>query len=147
MHDGRHGSLRRGAEHFKPDEFLATSSLVPLEVFHRGQPATIRSRGELEASGFILAISNLSWSDLPGQVDEVMTFLKRNRAELLRLAEDETAEDIRLRFPTNLRLEPDEVFAQFDYLPAKLIAEAGGLRMGIELALYPPTWDGGGDAG
>jgi hypothetical protein len=138
--------LRVTGERFKPDDFLARSSLVPMEVFHAGQQAIPRSRGDLRTSGFIVAISDLSWSDLAGQVDEVVTFLKRNRAELLRLAGDETAEDIRLRFPTKLRLEPDNVIAQLDYLPSELIAEAGGLRMGIELALYPPTWDGGGQA-
>jgi hypothetical protein len=37
--------------------------------------------------------------------------------------------------------------AQFDYLPPELIAEAGSVRIGIELSLDPPTWDGGVDAG
>jgi hypothetical protein len=39
------------------------------------------------------------------------------------------------------------VMAQFDYLPPSLIAEAGPLKIGIELSLYPPTWDVPADAG
>jgi hypothetical protein len=140
--------LRASGENFNPDEFLRTSGFVPLEVFHRGEPSRPRSKGEaLRTSGFIISISDVSWSDLPGQVDEVLGFLRHHKPELARLATDATADDIRLRFPTSLRLKPGEIYAQFDYLPALLIAEAGALRMGIELALYPPTWDGGGDAG
>ena len=140
--------LRASGERFDPDRFLRGSSLVPMEIFRRGEPSRPRSKGEaLTTSGFIVSVSDLSWCDLPGQVDEVVAFLTRNRDELVRLAADATADDIRLRFPTNLRLKPNEIFAQFDYLPATLIAEAGALRMGIELALYPPTWDGGEDAG
>jgi hypothetical protein len=39
------------------------------------------------------------------------------------------------------------VMAQFDYLPPSLIADAGPLKIGIELSLYPPTWDVPADAG
>jgi hypothetical protein len=72
---------------------------------------------------------------------------RRNKAELLRLAGDGTVDDVRLDFPTSLRLDGEKIMAQFDYLPPALIAEAGPLKVGIELSLYPPTWDGGADAG
>jgi hypothetical protein len=140
--------LRASGERFNPDEFLRSSSLVALEVFHRGEPSLPRSKGELlRTSGFIVSITDVSWSDLPGQVAEVVAFLRGHKTEFVRLAADVTADDIRLRFPTNLRLKPNRILAQFDYLPPILLQEAGPLRMGIEMALYPPTWDGGRDAG
>jgi hypothetical protein len=40
-------------------------------------------------------------------------------------------------------LDGENVMAQFDYLPPALIVAAGALGIGIELSLYPPTWDGG----
>jgi hypothetical protein len=55
--------------------------------------------------------------DLKGQIDDGVAFLRTNRAELLRLAGDTTVDDVRLDFPTSLRLDGEKVMAQFDYLP------------------------------
>jgi hypothetical protein len=139
--------LRVSGERFDPDAFLASSTFVPTKVFHRGDSSALRSRGPSKASGFVVPVSDRSWADLQGQIDDGVAFLRTNKAELLRLASDTTVEDVRLDFPMSLRLDGENVMAQFDYLPPALIAEAGPLKIGIELSLYPPTWDGGGDAG
>src|ERR1022692_4130921 len=139
--------LRVSGERFDPDAFLASSAFVPTKVFHRGEPSVLRSRGPSKSSGFLVPVSDGSWADLQGQVDDGVAFLRKNKAELLRLAGDTTVDDVRLDFPTKLRLDGENVMAQFDYLPPALIAEAGPLKIGIELSLYPPTWDGGADAG
>jgi len=139
--------LRVSGERFDPETFLSSSALVPTKVFHRGEPSVLRSRGPSKSSGFVVAVSDRPWSDLPGQIDDGVAFLRRNRAELLRLTIDLTVDDVRLDFPTSLRLDGDKVMAQFDFLPPALITEAGSLKIGIELSLYPPTWDGGADAG
>jgi hypothetical protein len=139
--------LRVSGERFDPDAFLALSTFVPTKVFHRGDSSALRSRGPSKASGFVVPVSDRSWADLQGQIDDGVAFLRTNKAELLRLASDTTVEDVRLDFPMSLRLDGENVMAQFDYLPPALIAEAGPLKIGIELSLYPPTWDGGGDAG
>ena len=139
--------LRVSGERFDPETFLASSALVPTKVFHRGEPSVLRSRGPSRSSGFVVPVSDRSWSDLQGQIDDGVAFLRRNRVDLLRLTGDPTVDDVRLDFPTRLRLDGETVMAQFDYLPPVLIAEAGSLKIGIELSLYPPTWDGGADAG
>ena|SRR5947207_2513255 len=139
--------LRVSGERFDPETFLASSAFAATKVFHRGEPSVLRSRGPSKSSGFVVPVSDRSWLDLQGQIDDGVVFLRKYRAELLRLAGDTTVDDVRLDFPTSLRLDGENVMAQFDYLPPVLIAEAGSLKIGIELSLYPPTWGGGTDAG
>jgi len=139
--------LRVSGERFDPETFLASSALVATKVFHRGDRSVLRSRSPSKSSGFVVSVSERSWSGLQGQIADGVAFLRQHKAELLRLAGDTTVDDARLDFPTSLRLDGENVMAQFEYLPPVLITEAGLLKIGIELSLYPPTWDGGTNAG
>lgn len=105
--------LRVSGERFDPEAFLASSAFVPTKVFHRGEPSALRSRGPTKSSGFVVAVSDRSWSDLQGQIVDSVAFLRTNRAELLRLAGDATVDDVRLDFPTSLRLGGENVIAQY----------------------------------
>lgn len=90
--------LRVSGEEFDPEPFLASSSFSPMRVFHRGEPAALRDRAHLKASGFVQAVSDRPWSDLPGQIEDSVAFLRKHRDELLRLAADPTVSDMRLDF-------------------------------------------------
>jgi hypothetical protein len=53
-------------------------------------------------------VSDRSWSDLAGQIEDGVVFLQQNRSELMRLAGDPTVDDVRLDFPQNLRIDGDK---------------------------------------
>jgi hypothetical protein len=49
----------------------------------------------------------------------------------------EAVEDVRLDFPSCLRIGTNDVVAQFDYFPPALLKAAGNLGIGLELSIYP----------
>jgi len=50
-------------------------------------------------------------------------------------------EDIRLDFPSELRIGKKDVVCQFDYFPPALLKAAGSLGIGVELSTYPCSED------
>ncbi len=57
----------------------------------------------------------------------------------MRFAAD--VDDIRLDFAVDLRIDCEEVMAQFDYFPPELVSLAGALGVGLELSIYPMALD------
>ncbi|WP_210420384.1 hypothetical protein [Aquisphaera giovannonii] len=94
-----------------------------------------------------MSVSDRRWDDLPGQIEDAIEFLQRHRNDLERLRAAPGVVDIRLDFPYELRIDEDNVWAQFDYLPPKLLALAGALGIGIEMSLYPRGRDANDAAG
>lgn len=136
--------LRASGSGFTPEDYLRSSGLSPYQVYHRGEPRSPRSRPDgprFEESGFKASVSDRGWSDLPGQIEDAIDFLRRHRDALERLRAAPGIEDVRLDFPYHLRIDGETVWAQFDYLPPTLLALAGALGVGIELSLYPPGRD------
>lgn len=132
--------LRASGAAFQPEAFLRASKLVPCAVFHKGEP---RSRGtrdsdRREKAGFTVDVS-ASWLDLPAQVSDACAFLDEHRDDMARLADG--IEDLRLDFPVTLRIDREEVWAQFHFLPHALVSRAGELGLGLELSVYPAAAD------
>jgi hypothetical protein len=76
--------LRVSGRDFDVDSFLNESALKPLVVSHRGEQLYTGSRVE-EQSGMNLSVSEREFSDLPGQIEDAVRFLKQNAKELGRL--------------------------------------------------------------
>jgi hypothetical protein len=131
--------LRVTGKNFDAEAFLRNSSLKPYKVFRSGDPRTMSSaEGSVHMeSGFNVNVSDAAWTDLSQQISDACTFLGQYTHELQLLTSLGTVEDIRLDFPSYLRIGTNEVVAQFDYFPPELLKSAGNLGIGIELSTYP----------
>jgi hypothetical protein len=131
--------LRVTGKDFDPDGQLASSGLTPCNVFRKGDPrsALRPDGGRHETSGFTVDVSRGSWSNLVGQVNDAIAFLKQHGTAIAGLRSAPGVEDLRLDFPVDLRIDRETVMAQFDYFPPEMVSLAGALGLGIEISIYP----------
>jgi hypothetical protein len=130
--------LRISGEHFDVDGFLKQSCLSPTAVFHKGQRRTGKSNGTTySASGVNISVSVRDFSDLGGQIEDAIQFLKTNQAELSTVREFSGFEGFELDFPVQGR----EVFMQSDRFPSELLLLMGELQMTLTISRYPPLVD------
>lgn len=117
--------------------FLANHPDLPIYRQHeKGEIPKIQSEhGPHEDYGFSCEVSDRSWSDVTGQVVDMISFLEVYTPYLQALKESHPIDNWRFDLPYECRLD-DQTFSQFDYLPPKLIRLAGALDIGIELSLY-----------
>jgi hypothetical protein len=125
--------FRATGDNFDVDAFLASSSLVPDKVFHRGEPCQVNPDRKRPFTGFAVLVAE-NFGRLCSQTTEVTTFLREHEPELSRLSRYPGVSDIRLDFGYD---RDPEAAVQCDYLPPDLLALAGSLGIGIELSLYP----------
>jgi hypothetical protein len=112
--------------------------LAAYRVFRVGEPRR-PSRPEgprWDTSGFSVAVSEASWSDLKSQVRDACAFLDRHADEIRTLRASGVVQDMRLDFPVHLRIG-ERIVAQFEFFPAALVEKAGALGLGLELSIYP----------
>jgi hypothetical protein len=138
--------LRASGRTFRVDRFLAGSRLKPTSVYRRGEPRSrLRPRGpKNRSSGFGVSVSDAAWSKLDCQVADALRFLRKNRAELRRLAKFKGVESLEMDFPLDLRIGP-EIAVQGDLFPAAFVREAGRIGLGLAFTTYPapnPRVDG-----
>jgi hypothetical protein len=134
--------LRVTGVSFDAEQYLRTSVLTPYKVFRAGEPRfSSRPDRVHQTSGFSVDVSRAPWSDLRGQIADACRFLEQHADELRVLTGLSSVEDIRLDFPSELRIGRNNVVAQFDYFPPELLKAAGDLGVGIELSTYPATTD------
>jgi hypothetical protein len=136
-------TLRAAGSAFEVDEFLASSPIEPLVVYHVGD---LRFRTQpdgprLSRSGFNADVSTKEWSDLKGQIEDAKDFLKNHGAELRRLGAFPGCEGVELDFPMNLRIGTNDIVVQSDTFPADLLLLAGTCGVAITFTLYPPSSD------
>ena len=83
--------------------FFASAKLPHYEVHAKGDIQLYgRSKGcPFRSSGFKSAVSEKDWNDLPKQVEDAIRFLRRYRADLLRLRRSYRC-DVVLDFPYEL---------------------------------------------
>src|SRR5689334_11953640 len=79
--------LRIGGERFSADSFVATSSLVPIAVFRKGESKAGTKR-LAKSDGVNIDVSRADGASLPEQIDDAMKFLRSHEAELTRLRDD-----------------------------------------------------------
>ncbi|MGA8440900.1 MAG: hypothetical protein WB762_29885 [Candidatus Sulfotelmatobacter sp.] len=130
--------LRASGANFDVDEFLKVSSLDALTAFHRGavQFLTSSVTRRSDYSGMKISVSAREFSDLNGQVDDAVGFLRENDRELRRLRDFPGLEHMDLEFPVEDR---DLVF-QRDAFPHQLLSLLGDLRIGLIVSRCPAHW-------
>jgi hypothetical protein len=121
--------LRVAGNQFQPERFLSESTLVPCNVFRKGER---KSESRLwDTSGVTVVVSE--WSDdFPQQVSDTIEFLKSNRAELLRLKESHGVENMSLDFGVNRKTG----FLQSHLFPSELVHLSGEFGMALEVSIY-----------
>ncbi len=127
--------LRASGSNFDVDEFLKVSSLDALTAFRRGAVQFLASSvtRKSDYSGMDVSVSTREVSDLSGQVDDAVGFLKENDHELRRLRDFPGLERMDLDFP----VEDRDVVFQRDGFPHQLLSLLGGLHIGLIVSRYP----------
>ena len=117
--------------------FLADHPELPVYQQHeKGETPKIRSeQGAHEDYGFSCEVSDRPWSDVEGQVVDMISFLEVYTPYLRALQESHQIDDWRFDLPYECLLD-EHIHGQFNHLPPKLIRLAGALDIGIELSLY-----------
>lgn len=128
--------LRANGEDFGVDEFLEQTSLSPCHTYRKGQPKSpSQKRGKVwSSSGLNINVSDAEFSDLQGQIQDAMVFLKKHKQAIRNLCEYEGVENVCLDFGIEQR---ENAKIQFEYFPPALITLAGRLGLGIEISFYP----------
>jgi hypothetical protein len=117
---------------FNIDDFLATTSLHPCDIYHKGAPRG--QTGKLyDKSGITVVVSEASGGELNQQIQDAIVFLENNKDELNRLQSYIEEAEMVLDFG----IWSKEIFVQSHYLPPKLLQLAGDTGIGIELSIYP----------
>jgi hypothetical protein len=114
---------------FRMDEFLKSSSIRSMRVFHKGdiQPKDNPLRERRPDSGFALLVSDdPDQEDLSGQIPVVLDFLLKNKEEIL-WTRKLGAEDHLLDFG----FVPGQGIQSSVHLPPNLIMTLGLLDLGI----------------
>ena len=121
--------LRASGEQFQPETFLSESTLVPCNVFRKGER---KSESRLwDTSGVTVLVSERS-DNFPKQASDAIEFLKSNRTELLRLKESHGIEHMSLDFGVNSK----NGFVQSHLFPSDLVKTAGEFGMALEVSIY-----------
>jgi hypothetical protein len=131
--------LRASGTNFDVEEFLKTSSLDAVAVFHSGEAelsASVTSQRRTGQSGVNVSVSTREFSDLRGQIDDAVDFLRDNDQELKRLRDFPGLERMDLDFP----VEDRDVVFQSDAFPPDLLSLLGALRIGLVVSRHPAYW-------
>jgi hypothetical protein len=115
---------------FQVDQFLSQSTLVPYEVWRKGERKSEKRIHKW--SGFTIVASEADMDEVPQQIEDAINFLKTNHAELENLQNFTGAETVYLDFG----IEDRDVGLQCDRFPPELLRLAGNLNIGIEVSRY-----------
>ena len=132
-------TLRIHGADLDPDALLRAIPLRAAAIHRRGEPRLpSKPQGAChETSNINVAVSNAEFSDLPGQIADVRTFV-REHAESLRAARSyDRVSGMVFDFPIALR----DVAVHCERLPAALLAEVGALGIDLEISIYPEPDD------
>ena len=121
--------LRVSGAAFDVDKFLEESDFKPAVVYRKGQRRRPASRGVQKASGFNVVISDSEEPD--GQVKAAVGFLKRHRADLLRLMK---ARGINVMI--DFSCAQKEFLTRRAHLPTELLSAAGAFGIDIDVSFY-----------
>jgi len=126
--------LRAGGKTFDVDAFLRESPFEPCRVFRRGEPRLLDPTTTLDESGFNLVVSEAGGDHLADQVRDAVAFLRANRPELRRLADQPGFEAAYLDFGCDFPYR--RIVGRRHRLPIELIRECSEVGIEIEVSVY-----------
>lgn len=117
---------------------IVNNSKMPVNQSHeKGDKKTPAKNSPLfEDFSFSCKVSDKEWDDLPGQIEDTIAFLTKHEEELTGLLSSHGIDCIWLDYPYYCRHSRTIIY-QCDFLPPKLLLQAGKLNIGIKLSLYP----------
>ena len=124
-----------------PFKSYLENSKLPVYRCHAKGDTNVKRKTIYNVYGFSCTVSDRSWKDLAGQIDDAHKFLKKHKQELEKLIVTHDISDIYLDFPFECRLNNDNIFMQGEYLPANFLYLTGKLGINIALSHYPPSND------
>lgn len=113
-------------------ELAKTTNIPVFSVYDKGEKRNKNKNYDDFRISF--DVSQKGWDNFKGQVSDTITFLEYHFKELEEIISNFKA-DAFLDFPIYSRLN-EEIVNQNDHLPKELIALAGKLNLGIEMAIY-----------
>jgi hypothetical protein len=128
--------LRAFGADFAVDEFLATSCLVPISVFLKGEPRFPSSQPDgrkNELSGAIFSASDADFSDFSRQLEETQVFLHNFDSEIRALKRFPGLDGLYLDFGAETK---PPYWSSFRF-PSCLLKMVGDLEIDLELSVYP----------
>ena len=131
--------LTLSGRNFDVDVFTDTTKLRPYRKSYKGQPKfKSKPDGEkLTSSSMSIETSKAEFDNFKKQIDDTITFLKRNKEKLGHVALTKGIESAVLNFGIDLRIDKKKVLTQSDTFPSELLKLAGDLGLDIELSIYP----------
>lgn len=121
-------------------DFLSQTTLPVYRSHNAGEKSPVREGVVYSEYAFSCDVSKKAWSNVEGQVEDMLLFLKTYQTELQTLMREHYIEDIRMDMPYVCRLN-EQFFSQCDYFPPELLLMLGELGIGMEFSLYWPTED------
>jgi len=129
--------LRVSGSQFSVDGALQTIQLPPATIWRVGEPRfgpKTLSKGSNQESGFNVVVSEKEMDDLPGQIEDAITFLRTNETALTILMNYPGVEDFGLDFAVARREDTPPAISM--RLPSELIAAASKFRMSLAISEY-----------
>jgi hypothetical protein len=120
--------------------FFNKCEIDPVAVFRKGYPRSPASEptGPLHSSsGANFAVSEAGFSELRGQIDDALVFLRENESFVRRLRSFPGVEELCLDFGNDIRPPGWRSFS----FPPELLVAAGALGVSLVLSVYPQSDD------
>ena len=115
--------------------FAQTTKIPVYSSYDKGEQLGNGKRPATTDYKISFDVSDKEWDDFKGQVEDTIFFLTKYYDELEQLFKTHNISTAYLDFPIYSRLY-GEIVNQNDHLPKELIAIAGKLSLGIEMAIY-----------
>jgi hypothetical protein len=127
--------LRVSGKNLAVDDLLKIISWSPICVWHVGEtrPAPGLRNSQQLTSGFNIEVSKRDMSDLSGQLDDALNFVKANNAALERVSSFPGVDDLDMDFALSWPRE-NPMFT--DHIPWEFIAAINEFRVSISLSHY-----------
>jgi hypothetical protein len=129
--------LRVDGTKFNVDHFLSDSNLNPCIVYRKGKYRFHTSKCKESKSGMNIVVSDTEGKNIKRQINDAMSFLKKNRNELNRLKNYPGVESMILDFAFDVRVGCEDSYVLFIRLPEELIKKSSQFGIEMEFSLYP----------
>lgn len=123
--------IRVLGDEFKPEVFLATTTLTPSSVFRKGEQRPGRRR-PAATSGFTCDVGA---GTLEEQIELATEFIARHAKDLKSVSTTTNVESFFVDFAYECRLDDESAIVQRDFLPATFVRLAGEVGIGVCLSL------------
>jgi hypothetical protein len=128
--------LRVNGTDFAVDEFIKETSLKPSIIYRKGE----KNFGEKvqQSSGFNVSLSNAEFDDLRSQINDAISFLRKENDELKRLLAFPNIESASVDFAISTPTEDIIIWTRS--FPAELLNLLGSLGMELDFTVYPKSY-------